>query len=97
MHTLLAQSGLYLKEQHDRLVICDGYDSTRTPVRAERVWPALTKAILDSYKGGWQPVPKDIFQQVPPAEQFTGGGLEATPVSDREWRKLRTGSARRGR
>ncbi|PPY46151.1 relaxase/mobilization nuclease domain-containing protein [Cronobacter sakazakii] len=96
VHTLLAQSGLYLKEQHDRLVICDGYDSTRTPVRAERVWPALTKAILDSYKGGWQPVPKDIFQQVPPAEQFTGGGLEATPVSDREWRKLRTGSGPQG-
>ncbi|MDF3681108.1 relaxase NikB, partial [Enterobacter hormaechei] len=64
VHTLLAKSGLYLKEQHDRLVICDGYDPTRTPVRAERVWPALTKAVLDSYKGGWKPVPKDIFQQV---------------------------------
>lgn len=96
VHTLLAKSGLYLKEQHDRLVICDGYDPTRTPVRAERVWPALTKAVLDSYKGGWKPVPKDIFQQVPPAEQFTGGGLEATPVSDREWRKLRTGSGPQG-
>ena len=44
VHTLLAQSG----QQHGRLVICDGYDSTRTPVRAEHVWPALTKAILDS-------------------------------------------------
>jgi hypothetical protein len=59
------------------------------------VWPALTK-FLNSYKGGWQPVPKDIFQQVPPAEQFTGGGLEPTPVSDREWRKLRTGSGPQG-
>lgn len=96
VHTLMAQSGLYLKEQHDRLVICDGYDPTRTPVRAERVWPALTKAILDSYKGGWQPVPKDIFRQVTPTEQFIGGGLEATPVSDREWRKLRTGSGPQG-
>lgn len=96
VHTLLAQSGLYLKEQHDRLVICDGYNPTRTPVRAERVWPALTKAVMDTYEGGWQPVPKDIFQQVPPSEQFAGGGLEVTPVSDREWRKLRTGSGPQG-
>lgn len=96
VHALLARSGLYLKEQHDRLVICDGYDTTRTPVRAERVWPALTKAVMNSYEGGWQPVPQNIFQQVPPAEQFTGGGLEARPVSDREWRKLRTGSGPQG-
>ncbi len=96
VHTLLAHSGLYLKEQHDRLVICDGYDQTRTPVRAERVWPALTKAVMNSYEGGWQPVPHDIFRQVPPAERFAGGGLEARPVSDREWAKLRTGSGPQG-
>ena len=96
VHALLAHSGLYLKEQHDRLVICDGYDQTRTPVRAERVWPALTKAVMNSYEGGWQPVPHDIFRQVPPAECFTGGGLEARPVSDREWAKLRTGSGPQG-
>ncbi|MBD1406648.1 hypothetical protein IDS82_24325 [Leclercia adecarboxylata] len=96
VHTLLAHSGLYLKEQHDCLVICDGYDQTRTPVRAERVWPALTKAVMNSYEGGWQPVPHDIFRQVPPAERFAGGGLKARPVSDREWAKLRTGSGPQG-
>lgn len=96
VHTLLAQSGLYLQEQHGKLVICDGYDRTRTPVRAERVWPALTKSVMESYEGGWKPVPQDIFQQVPPTERYAGGGLEAKPVSDREWRKLRTGSGPQG-
>ncbi|MBP2199237.1 hypothetical protein JOJ88_004778 [Pantoea cypripedii] len=96
VHTLLAQSGLYLQEQHGKLVICDGYDKTRTPVRAERVWPALTKSVMESYEGGWKPVPVDIFQQVTPTERYAGGGLEAKPVSDREWRKLRTGSGPQG-
>lgn len=96
VHALLAQSGLYLKEQHDRLVICDAYDPKRTPVRAERVWPALTRAVMNTYEGGWQPVPQDIFRLVPPSERFTGGGFEATPVSDRQWRKMRTGSGPQG-
>lgn len=96
VHRLLADSGLYLREQHGRLVICDGYDKTRTPVRAERVWPALTKTVMASYEGGWQPVPHDIFLQVTPSERFTGGELKARPVSDRQWRKLRTGSGPQG-
>lgn len=96
VHEVLAKSGLYLKEQHDGLVICDAYDHTRTPVRAERVWPALTKAVMQSYEGGWQPVPHDIFRRITPSEKFSGGALEPVPVSDSQWRKLRTGSGPQG-
>lgn len=96
IHEVFARAGLYLQEQHGRLVVCDAYNKECTPVRAETVWPALTKPILDDWNGGWKPVPHDIFSQVQPASQFTGGELEAVPMSNREWNRLRTGPGPQG-
>ncbi|QXD01190.1 relaxase/mobilization nuclease domain-containing protein [Klebsiella sp. PL-2018] len=96
IHGLLAQSGLFLKEQNDGLVICDGFSPGRTPVRAEYVWPVLTKPLLSTYEGGWRPVPSDIFQQIKPARQYTGGELVPAPATDERWLKMRTGTGPAG-
>ncbi|EHL5833773.1 relaxase/mobilization nuclease domain-containing protein [Salmonella enterica] len=96
VHRTLAVYGLYLQEQHGRLVLCDGFDRERTPVRAEHVWPGLSIKNLSGYEGGWKTVPADIFRQVQPKERFTGGELESKPVSDKEWLKMRMGTGPQG-
>ncbi|EBF3227147.1 relaxase NikB, partial [Salmonella enterica subsp. enterica serovar Derby] len=96
IHRTLAVYGLYLQEQHGRLVLCDGFDRERTPVRAEHVWPGLSIKNLSGYEGGWKTVPADIFRQVQPKERFTGGELESKPVSDKEWLKMRMGAGPQG-
>ncbi|EJT9668014.1 relaxase/mobilization nuclease domain-containing protein [Salmonella enterica] len=96
VHHVLAEAGLWLTKQHGHLVICDGYDHNQTPVRADSVWPLLTLSNMEDLEGGWQPVPADIFRQVTPSERFTGRHLGNSPVSDREWHKMRTGSGPQG-
>ncbi|EDT2962898.1 relaxase NikB [Salmonella enterica subsp. enterica] len=96
VHRSLAEHGLYLQEQHGRLVLCDGFERNRTPVRAEHVWPGLTVKNLSGYEGGWKAVPADIFRQVRPKERFTGGELKSKPVGDKEWLKMRMGAGPQG-
>ncbi|EAB8478025.1 relaxase/mobilization nuclease domain-containing protein [Salmonella enterica] len=96
VHHVLAEAGLWLTKQHGHLVICDGYDHNQTPVRADSVWSLLTLSNLERLKGGWQPVPADIFRHVTPSERFTGRSLGTRPLSDGQWKKLRAGAGPQG-